>query len=168
MKKFILFFVLSILSISFAAFFVNAYQLQKEYFDRKNNSQQVEDAVQVEEVVGKPSFYKDYLKEDYETAISNNNVLVLFFTSNWCMECVDQDKLNTEVFNDLLVSGVVGQRIHILDSESTTETAALAKKYDVSKEQSFVILNKVGAVAFKHTGLLSKEIFNQKITEVTK
>lgn len=168
MKKFILFFVLLILTLAFAAFLVNAYLLQKNYFDTKDINTLTENETQNVEVTEKKSFYNDYLKSDYDSAIKDHNVLVLYFTSNWCKECTDQDLLNVEVFSELNTPGVVGQRIHILDSESTTETAALAKKYDVVKEQSFVVVDKNGASYFKYTGKLSKEILNQKIMEVTK
>lgn len=66
----------------------------------------------------------------------------------------------------MVTDELVGLRIHILDSETTTETDALAKKYNVSKEQSIVILDKKGAIFFKHTGLLEKEVLKQKLTEL--
>jgi thiol:disulfide interchange protein len=165
MKKFILFFVLAILFVAFGAFLINAYQLQKNYFQSKVDSTETEEPASTSEVA-KPSFYKDYAKEYYDQAIADKSTLVLYFTSNWCKECIDQDSANSEAFNGLTVGGVVGLKIHILDSETTTETDALAKKFGVSKEQTFVIVDKKGAVAFKQTGAVSKELLNQKIMEV--
>jgi hypothetical protein len=74
--------------------------------------------------------------------------------------------LNLELFSELTTLGVVGLKIHILDSETTTETDALAKKFDVTKEQSFVLLNKLGAVHFKQVGKFEKESLKQKILEI--
>jgi len=65
----------------------------------------------------------------------------------------------------LIKEGVVGLKIHILDSETTTETDAVAKKFDITKEQSFVILDKNGVVFFKHTGLLEEDLLKQKILD---
>ncbi len=168
MKKFILFFVLSILTIAFSGFIWNAYILQKDYFNSKSNSEGVDTVVTNEDSISKPSFYKNYTKEDYELALKDKSVLVLYFISNWCEDCLSQDNLNQEVFREIGVSGVVGQRIHILDSESTVETEELAKKFDITKEYSFVIIDKNGASYFKHTGFLSKDQLVQKIMEVTK
>ena len=112
------------------------------------------------------SYYVDYTKEDYEKALAEKRVLVLYFTSNWCEECKAQDLINNEVFNDLTLQGIVGLKIHILDSETTTETDALAKKYDVTKEQSVVIVDTDGVTRFKYVGIITQELLTQKILEV--
>lgn len=113
-----------------------------------------------------PSYYKNYSKEDYDKALNEKRVLVLYFTSNWCQKCIEQDTINTLSFEELNKEGAIGLKIHILDSETTTETDALSQKFDVTKEQSFVILDKDGAVYFKHTGVLEKDQLKQKILEL--
>lgn len=156
MRKFILFFVLLVLFLAFSVFLVNAYLLQKNYFEDSKNDQNPN---QINNIL--------YSREDYDKAINDKKILVLFFTSNWCQECLDQDILNSQVFEELTQEGVVGLKIHILDSETTTETNALSQKFDVTKEQSFVILDKNGVVYFKYTGILSKDQLKQKILEAT-
>jgi len=162
MRKAILFFVLFIIFIAFAVFLTNAFVLQKNYFENKNGNSQAETGP---ETIETPSYYKNYLKEDYEKALNKKRVLVLYFSSNWCQECQDQEKINNQVFDELIKEGVVGLKIHILDSETTTETDAVAKKFDITKEQSFVILDKNGVVFFKHTGLLEEDLLKQKILD---
>ena len=166
MKKVILIVILSILTLSFLALIFNAYDLQKKYFDSKGKNNATDSQILEEESKPVVSYYTDYAKEEYEKALSEKRVLVLYFTSNWCKECIEQDTLNREAFSSLLDVGAIGLKIHILDSETTTETDALAKKYGVSKEQSFVVLNKQGAIHFKHTGVLAEELLKQKIEEV--
>lgn len=148
-------------------FLINAFLTQKNYFKNanKNDQEKVEDLTQ--EIIEIPSIYKDYTKEDYDNALLNKRVIVLYFTSNWCQECLDQEVTNIQIFEELPKEGVVGLKIHILDSETTTETDALSQKFDITKEQSFVILDKNGVVFFKHTGLLSKDQLKQKIMEAT-
>jgi len=164
MKKIILFFILFVLFISFSAFLYNSYQQQSKYFKFKFGGEPTnQTTLEVKEI---PSKYVNYSKQDYDKAISENRVVVLFFTSNWCLECSDQDFTNQNVFASLNKEGVVGLKIHTLDSETTTETDALAKKFDVVKENSFVILDKTGAVYFKYVGVISKELLNTKIMEV--
>ncbi len=167
MKKFILFFVLSLLFISFGAFLLNAFNLQKNYFDSKNDEKQQDESEMVNDIEQIESYYVGYTKEDYEKAISENRVVVLFFTSNWCKECLDQETIISEVFSELNKEGIVGLTVHILDSETTTETDALAKKYDVSKEQSIVIIDRGGVTRFKQVGVVTQELLKQKILEVS-
>lgn len=166
MKKIILIVILSILTLSFLALILNAYNLQKKYYQSKNEQSSVEEESKTNQQVTKPSVYKDYQKIDLEQALLNKQVVLLYFISNWCSECIQQDTLNKEVVEEMVTDELVGLRIHILDSETTTETDALAKKYNVSKEQSIVILDKKGAIFFKHTGLLEKEVLKQKLTEL--
>lgn len=165
MKKFILIVVLSILAISFVAFFLKVFLEQKKYFDgNQNNDSSV--SVDTPSSQNKPSSYSDYSKTEFDNAISENRVLILYFTANWCNDCQQQDTINTQVFGDLSSSGLVGLRSHILDSETTTETDLLAKKFDVVKENTIVILNKKGAVKFKNEGMLDVETLKVKILEV--
>jgi len=162
MQKFILFFILSLLLFVFAAFLLNSYVLQKNYFNSKKE-------IKVEEITTDIidniplSVYVNYSKKDYDTAILENRPVVLFFTSNWCKECLTQDKINKEVFSTLNVEGILGLNIHILDSETTTETDALAKKFDVTKENTFVFLDKKGAVSEKYVGELTVLQLEEKI-----
>lgn len=166
MRKFILFFVLLIIFLAFGMFLINAFLMQKSYFTNLQNENSSEPLVN--DVLEKTmlSIYTEYSKDTFDKAGGFRQVLVLYFTSNWCQSCVDQDLVNQEVFEKLPKEGVVGLKIHILDSETTTETDALAQKFDVIKEQSFVILDKNGAVYFKHIGFLEVDQLKQKILEV--
>lgn len=165
MKKFVLAFVLSILFISFAAFLYNTYVLQKNYFNQKNTIPPTTEENQITKV-DTPSKYISYTKDEYDKALSENRVIILFFTSNWCTACINQDSINKTVFNDLNKEGVVGLNVHILDSETTTETDALSKKFDVTKENTFIFLDKKGAVNLKYTGELTKEELEADIMKV--
>lgn len=156
MKKFILAFTLSILFIALAAFLYNAYILQKEYFAVKDKK----DLTKIEEIaepVEIKSKYVYYSRDEYDKAILNKNVVVLFFTSNWCSSCLKQNQMNKNIFEEMSKKDILGLEIHILDSETTTESDALAKKFDVKKENTYVILDKKGAVYFKYTGEIAEE-----------
>ncbi|WKZ25415.1 MAG: thioredoxin family protein [bacterium] len=165
MKKTILFFVLFLLFLSFLVFFVSVWNNLNIYRSEDSNVSKVVETLKTSQAV--QSLYLDYSNENYDSALQDKRVVILFFTSNWCVECLEQDKVNLEVFDDLKDKGLVGLRIHILDSETTTETDALAKKFDIHKENSFVVLNQNGAVHFKHTGNIEKELLKQKIEEVS-
>lgn len=165
MKKTILFVVLFIIFASFSSFIYSAFIKQKEYFEIKEVNQNVEDGNTSEFSVS-PSIYQDYGDEILSKSLLENRVILLYFTSNWCDECLKQDAVNKEVFDLLDNEGIIGLKIHTLDSETTQETDALAKKYEVSKEQSFVILDKKGAIAFKHVGILDKDLLKRELLKI--
>lgn len=158
--------ILSIIFLVFSAFFYKVYILQKDYFNGNQNSSNTDQVDKNDILKDVPSVYIEYSKEAYDKAISENRIVVLFFTSNWCQECINQDLVNRSVFEDLNTSGLVGLRSHILDSETTTELDALAKKFDVVKENTFVILDKKGAIATKYVGEIAKDNLKNKILEV--
>jgi len=167
-KRFILIFVLLIIFLSLSAFFFNVYTLQSNYFsNRNNNDSAIEDVKEVENTNSdSPSVYTLYSEDIYNKAILEKRVIVLFFNANWCDDCIKQSAVNNEVFNELTRNGVVGLESHILDSETTTDLDALAKKFDVRKESTFIILDKNGAVVYRYTGTLDKELLKTKIMEV--
>lgn len=145
-------------------FLFNAYQLQKNYFN-KNTTENTVESVEDEVIIPK-SVYLQYSKNDYDKALSEKRVILLYFASNWCSECQDQSVINSEVMEQMLFESIVGLNIHILDSETTIESDALAQKFEVTKENSFVILDKNGGVVFKHTGILDSNLLKQKLQEV--
>lgn len=158
--------ILTIILLSFGVFFYKVYILQKDFFNNKVNVSQSENIPDSRNVKAVPSIYTDYSKEIYEKAILDNRVTLLFFTSNWCDKCANQDQVILNVFTDLNTNSIVGLKSHILDSETTTETDAFAKKFDVTKENTIVLLNKKGAVSFKYTGELKFADLKSKILEV--
>lgn len=156
--------MLSLLFIAFGAFLLNTYELQKNYSESKNIDSP--DPL-VNDVLTRPktSLYSDYSKDNFDKALASDSVLVLYFTSNWCSECTKQDTTNQEVFNEIGDQGLVFLKVHILDSETTSESDALAKKFDIVKENSYVVLDMKGAVAFKSMGSIEKETLKIKILE---
>lgn len=167
-KKFILFFILLLIFLSLSSFFLNAYNMQKIYFSNKiSNETSTED---IQEGKGKdnetPSTYSMYSKDQYDKALSEHRIVLLFFTSNWCNDCISQSATNKAAFNELSLRGVVGLETHILDSETTVELDALAKKFDVKKENSFIVLDRSGAVVYRYVGVLEKDLLKSKILEV--
>lgn len=160
MRKFALIFVLSLLILLFLLFFINVFN-----FNNKNKPTPVSETI-INNTTIVPSLYTDYSKVEYDKALFEKRILVVFFTSNWCASCSDQDVVNKTVLDSLTTQGVVGLKAHILDSETTIETDALARKFDITKENSLVILDENGVVVFKYIGNLSKEMLRQQLEGV--
>lgn len=169
MKKFILVFILAVLLISFAAaFYLFAGKLKSSQLSSPQPlATEFEGSVTPEVNTDRgASVYEDYSPEVYERARTEDRVIVLYFTANWCEICRTQEEINTKVFTGLTKDGVVALRIHILDSESTVDTENLAKKFSIAKENTLVILNSdTGAIVYKFTGLLEDGAMIEKIIE---
>ena len=161
MRKFIYILTLSILTIVFLGLIFSSYKSVKQYFDGKK----AEIPVSTPTPLGLPSFYKTYSLDEYNKALDQKQVVLLYFTANWSEDCKNQDLKNEELIRSLDSQGVAGFYVHVLDSQSTNETMQLAKKFDVEKENTFIIVDKNGVLYFRHTGLLEENILKQKLME---
>ncbi|MBL7036597.1 cupredoxin domain-containing protein [Candidatus Microgenomates bacterium] len=169
MRKFTLIFVLLVLTASFVVVFLYFASSKKTLIPNQTGTQtSVEDIQKYNGVDMGPSVYEDYTAEAYDEALKEGRVVFLYFTANWCPICREQEPINREVFENLSKVGVVGLRVHILDSETTDETESLAKKFDVNYQHTYVILDSLGAVNYKYTGPLEKSVIIEKILDVTK
>lgn len=106
--------------------------------------------------------YKDYSRKEYEKAMAEKKIIALYFTANWCPICREQELINMEALEDL-GEDILALRVHILDSEETDETKALAEKYGVTYQHTYVILKPSGEVSSKYTGPLTKEEIKARI-----
>jgi thiol:disulfide interchange protein len=101
--------------------------------------------------------YRAYTKEEYEASLSEGKIVMLYFTANWCPVCREQEPINKETLMEFSNDpDIVAFRVHILDSEETSETTALADKYDVRYQHTWVIIGKGGKVDSVVTGPISK------------
>lgn len=102
--------------------------------------------------------YRAYTMEEFEVALSEGKIVALYFTANWCPICREQEPINKETLMELSNdSEIVAFRIHILDSEETAETKALAQKYDVRYQHTWVIIRSGGETDSVVTGPILKE-----------
>lgn len=113
--------------------------------------------------------YVNFSQGRYEEALAQKMVLALYFTANWCPICREQEPINVSAMRSLEGdSQILAMRIHILDSETTKETEELARKYGVSYQHTFVILDRNGEVSYQYTGPLSESELKEKITAAKK
>lgn len=113
------------------------------------------------------SNYKKFSQAEYENALGEKKVVLLYFFANWCPICREQEPINLQVFESLKnESEIVGFRVNILDSEETSETKALASQFEVTYQHTYVILDKNGEVRYKYTGPLSFESVRSEILKV--
>ena len=145
-------------------FFVLRGKSDSSYPERVNEFSEPKnpDGVVNEEVEG--SNYKLFNKGEYEMALSNGKVVMLYFTANWCPICREQEPTNKEALSELEEqTEIIAFRVHILDDEETKETQALADYFAVRYQHTTVILNSNGEVSETATGPISKEELKNKL-----
>lgn len=170
MRKFTLIFVLLVLVVSFVSIYLYFADIDSGKLSEPkpiDNQTSTENINPQPDAILAPSVYEDYSSAVYDKALKEKRVLVLYFTANWCPICREQEPVNRAVFDALDKEGVVGLRVHILDSETTDETDALAKKFDVVYQHTIVVLDSNGAVYYRYTGPLEEEVVRGKILEAS-
>lgn len=110
--------------------------------------------------------YKLYSKTEYEQALKDKKVVMLYFTANWCPICREQEPVNMEVLKSMESDDqIIAFRVHILDDETTKETEDLAKKFEVPYQHTTVIIGPGGKVFYKYTGPLTYDNLKNKLLD---
>lgn len=108
--------------------------------------------------------YQLWDRDEYEQARAEGKIIMLYFTANWCPICREQEPVNMSTLQDLASdSEIIAFRVHILDSETTDETEALAEEFDVPYQHTTVIIGPSGEIVDKYTGPLSAEDLKQRL-----
>jgi|GEM_PF-817744 len=122
--------------------------------DQKNSDSQGDQPTQSETSLS-PASYSEYSPERFQQASSSKRVL--FFYANWCPTCrpVDQEfTQNTEE----IPQGVSVIRVNYNDSDTDDNEKALAKKYGVTYQHTFVQIDSEGNEVAKWNGGQSEEL----------
>ena len=82
----------------------------------------------------------NFNEEDYQTAISSNKLIILFFTSNSCQNCSDELSAIKNALSSIKHDDVVGFVVHIDDDEQNETSVELSFKYAVTAPQTKVFL----------------------------
>lgn len=85
------------------------------------------------------AFLLDFNKSDYENAIMNEKLVVLYFYANWCPVCRAEFPVMQEVFNELDES-VVAFRVNYNDNQTDDYERGLARQYGVAYQHTKVFL----------------------------
>lgn len=82
-----------------------------------------------------------FTQEDYERAQANGSTILLWFYSNWCPTCAQEQKDIIEAFNTSTTPEIVGFRVNIGDNETDKDEEALAREYGVAYRHTKVVLH---------------------------
>jgi len=83
----------------------------------------------------------DFVKADYDTAVTSGKLIVLYFYANWCPICKAEFPHMEQAFN-MLPKGtqVIGFRVNYNDSDTDTFEQNLAKQFGVAYQHTKVFV----------------------------
>jgi thiol-disulfide isomerase/thioredoxin len=84
--------------------------------------------------------YYEFNQEDYENALQNKQIILLYFYASWCPICKTEQKETFGAFNELDKPNLVGFRVNYRDPDTDDNEVALAKEFGVSYQHTKVIL----------------------------
>ena len=116
-------------------------------------------------LAGNTSPLLDFVKADYDKALLENKIILLYFYADWCPICrVEAPNELYPAFDELTNAGVIGFRVNYNDSNTDEDEKALAKQFGITYQHTKVIL-KNGIEAVKSMETWDKEQYLQEINK---
>ncbi len=143
----------------------------KEVMNDKTDSIQKEDGMMDDTMMSKGNRlagtttpYLEFNQEDYEKALKENKVILLYFYASWCPICQAEQPETFAAFDELNNEKVVGFRVNYKDSDTDAAEIALAQQFGITYQHTKVII-KDGERVLKAPDSWDKERY---LTEINK
>lgn len=91
-------------------------------------------------LAGSKALVIDYNQADFDKALANKKLVVLYFYANWCPVCREEVPKMYEAFNSLEAEDVVAFRVNYNDNETDDNEKALARAHGVAYQHTKVFL----------------------------
>ena len=91
-------------------------------------------------LAGNSSVIYDFNQADYETALSSDKLVVLYFYANWCPICRAEVPKMYDAFDELTTDKVIGLRVNYKDGDTDDFEKQLAKQYGITYQHTKVFL----------------------------
>mgnify|MGYP001616163737 CR=1 FL=1 len=91
-------------------------------------------------LAGTTSPYREFTKADYDNALAEGKVILLYFYASWCPLCKAEQQETFAAFNELQEENIIGFRVNYKDSDTGEDEEALAKEFGVTYQHTKVIL----------------------------
>lgn len=112
-----------------------------------------------------PSNYLSFDSSKFGEDLASGKKVSLFFWANWCPTCRAQEPINVKTLESISDPDVVVYKVNILDSETTEEGEALASKYGVTYQHTFVALDGTGEKIDLYNGQFDQSDLTTFVTQ---
>ncbi len=144
--------------------------------DKSNNTMiedqgHIEDNEMMEEgytgqvFAGTATKFIDFNKQDYDKAVSNNKIILLYFYAEWCPSCRAELPEINAAFDELEREDLVGFRVNYRDSNVDEYEENLAAEHGITYQHTKVII-KDGERILKAPNSWDKEKYLEEIAKV--
>jgi len=116
-------------------------------------------------LAGTVSPYRVFDKEDYEKALAENKIIVLYFYANWCPLCKKEQPETQAAFDELNNPNVIGFRVNFKDSDTDEDEEAMAREFGIAYQHTKVII-KDGKQVLKAPDSWDKQRYLDEIRKV--
>ena len=116
-------------------------------------------------LAGKKSPYIEFNQVDYQKALGEGKIILLYFYASWCPICKAEQQETFAAFNELGNENVVGFRVNYRDSDTDADEEELAKQFGITYQHTKVIL-KDGNQVLKAPDSWDKQRYLNEIEKV--
>lgn len=116
-------------------------------------------------LAGTTTPYIAFNKEDYDKAIAENKIIMLYFYANWCPICKAEQPKVFAAFNEMEYENVIGFRANYRDDDVDEFEEQLAKEHGITYQHTKVII-KDGQRALKAPDSWNKERYLEEIKKL--
>ncbi len=82
----------------------------------------------------------DFNQADYEQALEQEDVILLYFYAKWCPICREEIPKMYDAFEEFNTDGVIGFRVNYNDGDTDEHEENLAREFGVAYQHTKVIL----------------------------
>jgi thiol:disulfide interchange protein len=127
------------------------------------NDQPMSDSSSI--LAGTTTKYIAFNQEDYNKALEENKIILLYFYASWCPICQAEQKEVFSAFEEMDYPNVVGFRVNYRDSDVEEFEEQLAKEHGITYQHTKVII-KDGERVLKAPDSWDKEGYLKEIGDV--
>lgn len=91
-------------------------------------------------LAGSSSLLLDFARADYDKALSEGKIVVLYFYADWCPICKAEFPVMQEAFDDLDRGDIIGFRVNFKDNDTDADEVALARQWGVAYQHTKVFV----------------------------